>query len=84
MAKAIDLTGQRFGKLTAVKYAGGGEWFCKCDCGNYKLTTTSKLRAGDSRSCGCLYTPGHSTFKDLTGKQFKEIDFNKYKIERIK
>ena len=73
MTKVKDITGQRFGRLTAVKYAGGGEWFCKCDCGNYKLTTTSKLRAGDSRSCGCLYVPGHSTFKDLTGKQFGKL-----------
>ena len=78
MAKAIDLTGQRFGRLTVIERVGNDEhggvlWKCKCDCGNYKLTNTSKLRAGDSRSCGCLYTPGHSTFKDLTGKRFGKL-----------
>ena len=37
----IDLTGQRFGKLTVLKYdessacsEQGTRWICKCDCGN--------------------------------------------------
>jgi len=35
----LDLTGQRFGKLTVLSEAGRSgshrTWFCKCDCGNF-------------------------------------------------
>jgi len=39
MAKALDLTGQRFGKLIAIKRAPSRNdrytrWICQCDCGN--------------------------------------------------
>lgn len=27
---------------------------CQCDCGKIKVIRSSTLRAGDSRSCGCL------------------------------
>lgn len=50
----FDLTGQRFGRLTAIKYAKRGRWLCKCECGNQKLVRTEGLRRGTSRSCGCL------------------------------
>ncbi len=31
-----DLTGQRFDKLSALKYVGASMWLCQCDCGNEK------------------------------------------------
>lgn len=39
MPKAIDLTGQTFGKLTVLRQDGkkpNGEyvWLCQCECGN--------------------------------------------------
>lgn len=40
MGKKIDLTGQKFGKLTVLKEAekrndhGSVCWICRCDCGN--------------------------------------------------
>lgn len=57
--KAIDLTGQRFGRLTIIERAGGlsgksAKWLCRCDCGNEKVTTRQKLIRGDVQSCGCL------------------------------
>lgn len=58
--KGIDLTGQKFGKLTAVKKTGethlkrGFYWHCICECGNTKNATSSDLRRGSTRSCGCL------------------------------
>lgn len=57
--KLIDLSGQRFGKLTAIQCVGRTEarqaiWRCKCDCGNEKDVRASCLRNGDARSCGCL------------------------------
>jgi len=58
-----DLSGKRFGKLTAIKHVGFTEenkfgfryavWLCKCDCGNYVERNTDVLRRGKS-SCGCI------------------------------
>lgn len=56
--KRIDLTGQRFGMLTARACVGRRDhkalWQCKCDCGNMTYVVSSVLRAGHTRSCGCL------------------------------
>jgi len=49
-----DISGQKFGKLTAQKFIGNGHWICKCDCGEEKITTISCLNAGMVKSCGCL------------------------------
>lgn len=61
MSKFIDLTGEKFGKLTVVERKGtdkhgGALWLCKCECGNEKLTTSNHLRMGKCSSCGCLQT----------------------------
>ena len=55
----IDITGQQFGRLTAIKQVGynnnnGAKWLCKCVCGNTIVTYSSALRRGVSKSCGCL------------------------------
>jgi len=56
--RAIDLTGQRFGRLTAVKAADNvGQkraYECVCECGKSIVSTVSNLRSGKSKSCGCL------------------------------
>jgi len=55
--KRIQLiTGQRFGRLTVLKWIGGygSKWLCRCDCGNEKQVKSSLLRNGHTRSCGCL------------------------------
>lgn len=60
--KYIDLTGMRFGRLTVIGRAPtrlhGGQkkvfFRCLCDCGNIRETITSSLRAGITKSCGCL------------------------------
>lgn len=59
MGKRIDITGQKFGRLTALNIAGKdsrGEtiWHCICDCGNEKNVLSSNLRKGLTQSCGCL------------------------------
>ena len=58
MPKALDLTNQRFGYLTAISKAssksGKTYWLCKCDCGNEKEIQTSHLTNGLIKSCGCL------------------------------
>ncbi len=56
--KAIDITGQRFGRLTAIRLERRGTnaryWLCKCDCGKEKFIYQNSLRLGRSQSCGCL------------------------------
>lgn len=52
-----DLTGQRFGRLTAIKRIKVDKkamWECQCDCGNTKFVTSSDLMSGKVKSCGCL------------------------------
>lgn len=57
MSKVIDLTGQRFGRLTVIERSdsknGRATWLCKCDCGNTKVISGVDLRRGTIKSCGC-------------------------------
>lgn len=55
----IDITGQRFGRLTAVapteqRQSGSVLWTVLCDCGESRLVNSYSLRKGETRSCGCL------------------------------
>lgn len=58
MRKFKDISGQRFGHLTAISIAGKRNnrfvWFCKCDCGNEVEVDGNSLRTGNTLSCGCL------------------------------
>lgn len=60
--KKLDLTGQRYGKLTVLAPAENIKartaWLCRCDCGKETVVPTHHLRSGHTRSCGCLYGPG--------------------------
>ena len=62
--KAImDISGQRFGLLTALEPSGFSKsgdamWLCKCDCGNTHVVRGSSLRSLQTRSCGCLRAKG--------------------------
>lgn len=58
MFVALDLTNQKFGKLTVIgqgSHVGKVKaWDCICDCGNKKLVKTGNLRSGATQSCGCM------------------------------
>lgn len=58
MCGLIELTGDRYGRLTVTSFAGRQNgrtvWLCKCDCGNEIATSGNALRVGSTRSCGCL------------------------------
>lgn len=50
--------GDKYGRLTVVERATPiGEkpikWKCLCECGNYAVVETSKLKSGSTKSCGC-------------------------------
>jgi len=69
--------------LTVIKDAGRNNygkiiWECLCDCGNITFTYTHRLKAGLTKSCGCLHKEqlinrnlkhGHSKAKNHT-KEF--------------
>lgn len=48
-----DISGQRFGKLIVLGYAGESKWFCECDCGSISTKFGSHLKRGLSKSCSC-------------------------------
>lgn len=55
--KVLDRTGQIFGKLTVVEFAGYDDkgivlWKCLCDCGNTKIVKGISL-GFHTNSCGC-------------------------------
>jgi len=55
-----NLTGKRFGKLTAISptdkrnHLGCIMWKTKCDCGGTKEAGSHELKQGHIKSCGCL------------------------------
>lgn len=75
MGKFIDLTGERFGKLTVLyrdetfvdsKRRHRTMWCCLCDCGREKSIRRDGLTSGRSKSCGMCDN-------DLTGKRFGRL-----------
>lgn len=79
MAHFIDLTGQRFGRLTVLHKTetshGYVHWLCKCDCGNTTSPSGMALRRKATQSCGCLRaeTVSLNMLQDLTGKKFGHL-----------
>ncbi len=72
----IDITGQRFGRLVAVRltepYIHNGRryvsWECNCDCGGTTKIRASALRGGRTVSCGCLMREVSSRLRTKHGK----------------
>lgn len=60
--KKLDLTGQRYGRLTVLGPAENigtyTAWRCRCDCGREAVVKTNRLRSGRTISCGCVYQSG--------------------------
>ena len=60
MGNAItNLSGTQFGRLTVIRFNGITKsniymWQCVCECGNKKTVSSSNLKRGYTRSCGCI------------------------------
>lgn len=63
MGKYQDLTGRKFGMLTAIKRIADriepsgrtvAMWECVCECGSKCSVSGENLRKGHTKSCGCF------------------------------
>lgn len=76
VAKFIDLTGQRFGRLVVINRSENKNkrtmWLCQCDCGNQCIVRADKLRSHKTISCGCVQRDNASiaNFKNEVGKKY--------------
>lgn len=83
--KAIDITGQKFSRLTAIKRVGTNNdgrpvWLFLCDCGNEHTVNSKDVRYGHSKSCGCYasdmlvkrnFKHGHTKHDNVSTPEFK-------------
>lgn len=59
MGQFKDISGQRFGKLVALRAERDSSgrryvWECQCDCGNRLWVPSVSLTTGKKQSCGCI------------------------------
>lgn len=59
MRNKKDITGKKFGRLTALSEVqasvnGKIKWVCVCECGKRKEIFKTNIISGKSKSCGCL------------------------------
>ena len=90
MSKLIDLTGQRFNRLTVIKrdmskVGNIAYWICQCDCGNIISVRGDRLRGGNTQSCGCLRKERISEQKliNLIGKKFGHLTVIKKDTSKV-
>lgn len=80
-----DITGQRWGRLVAVRQIGyttiertgkrQALWLWHCDCGNEKEIPATQVKHGRTRSCGCMATEHITNLRkeDITGQRFGKL-----------
>lgn len=76
MPQLIDISGKKFKRYSVVRHASGSHWECRCDCGTVRMVDGRSLRAGTSRSCGCLgreETVQRETVHGMTGHPLHQV-----------
>lgn len=74
-----DITGQRFGRLTALrrlnkKIGTSYAWLCRCDCGRLTEVSANALLKGGTKSCGCKKTDAlRRQTVNITGLHFGRL-----------
>lgn len=80
-----NLLNQKFGKLFVISQAESknnrAHWNCKCDCGNFKIVSSTNLIEHRIQSCGCInYSIGEQNIENcLKNNNFiykKQYTFN--------
>lgn len=81
----LDITGQRWGCLVAVRQIGyrtieptgkkQAVWLWHCDCGNEKEIPATQVKHGGTRSCGCKANEHITSLRkqDITGRRFGKM-----------
>lgn len=77
----VDLTDRRFGRWRVIRFdhatkRRGAFWLCRCECGCEKVILGYDMRAGRTRSCGCLS-------RDSTGKTEYEPSPEQIEAEKL-
>lgn len=87
MARTVDKTGERYGRLVVLarqpREVKGVFWLCKCDCGNTTVAPSGHLNAGMRISCGCAmreskrkhgrsHTPEHRCWSRMKERCYNE------------
>lgn len=78
MSKLIDLTGQKFGRLTVIKRVEKPQglkkketyWLCLCDCGKETTVIAYSLKSGRIKSCGCYHKEKCKTHNKSNNKLY--------------
>lgn len=80
MRRFIDMSGQKFGRLTVLCRAENRGrttmWLCKCDCGNETVVSAGHLKNGHTTSCGCYRKEkvvSDNTTHNMTGTRLYRI-----------
>lgn len=77
----IDITGQKFNRLTVLNRSHNNKfnfimWECLCDCGNKCFAKAYELKTEQIKSCGCLNN-------ELRSKRVKTHDLSKTSLYRV-
>ena len=66
MAKSLNITGQKFNQLLAIrldhKNNGRSHWLFRCDCGVEKVLDAPSVKHGQIKSCGCRKHRTHKCY----------------------
>lgn len=78
MSALLDLTGQKFGKLTVIKRVKNRKnthvcWLCKCECGKETIKYGSSLKRSSIISCGCTWRTGRKPVEVKEGTRFGHL-----------
>ena len=71
-ARRLDIRGQRFGSLVALRSIEGGKegetfWECLCDCGNTHVAIVGSLRCGNAHRCSTCARQSKSGSREQGG-----------------
>lgn len=101
MGKRLNLIGQKFNKLTVIEDTNFKDsskkrlWKCLCDCGNITYVTSTNLKRGTIKTCGCSHIDAIKKaakvsaekrrgiiLNDITGIKFGELTAIKPDIDK--
>ena len=79
--KYVDITGMKFGRLTAVYHISRkgkaikpkSLWMCTCECGGTAVVDAYRLKHGETKSCGCIVREGVKPRKTDAQKRLRRI-----------